>query len=297
MILITGCTGYIGKRLTSAMLKRGFKVRGLVPKSELNKAKPLVNKGMELWKGDLFDSNTLHGIGKNVKVVYHLAGLHSSVEKMNKLYVEGTKSLVNQLNNSSIEEFYFSSSGAVYGDYGDKLLTENYPPEPIHPFGVISANVEKFLLQLFNEKRFPCIIFRIGEVYGPGEYNPLKKASYSGLRGLGNGLNYTSKIHIEDLISILTTSPKKLKVGKIYNLVDDIPVLQKDFYNEIVKISGCPSPIWIPKDTVPERIKLSIHGLRMLSIRMSNASIKKNLNYKFIFPSYHEGLNNLIENK
>ena len=76
MILVTGCVGYIGSRLVTEMLANGQSVRGLVRKEELDKATALEEQGMEIWEGDLINPDSLVGIGQDVDVVFHFAGLH-----------------------------------------------------------------------------------------------------------------------------------------------------------------------------------------------------------------------------
>jgi len=293
MILITGCTGYIGSRLAKRLLSKGIKVRGLVMPEEMDKIEELLEYGMEAFKGNLLNPETIKGIGKDIEFVFHMAGLHSSVGRMTSLYIDGTKALINELENSTVKRFYHAGNGSVYGDCGDSLLFETDITNPAHPFGVISLKTEKIVMELSVKKQFQCIILRISEVYGPEKYNPFKDSIYHKLKIPGNGMNYTSKIHIDDLIEILLLVLNKTKVNKIYNICDDLPVIQKEFYQEINRISGGVSPEWMVYETLPDRIKLSIHGLRMMSLRMSNKNMKADLNYKFKYSTIKEGLTDL----
>ncbi|BCJ94849.1 epimerase [Anaerocolumna cellulosilytica] len=293
MILVTGCTGYLGSRLVTQLLNEGKKVRGLTLRSEYQKAEILKEKGMEVFIGDLLIPETLKGIGKDVKIVYHMAGLHSSVDKMERLYVNGTEALIDSIKASNLEAFIMASNGAVYGDCGDTLLEETYCVEPEHPFGKITMKAEKLLLKRFRDSMFPSVILRIGEVYGTDEYNPFKTVN-SRLKILGNGSNYISKVFCDDVIKILVLAPGKLKVGEIYNIVDDLPIKQQLYYEEICQLTNIPLPKWVPLDSVDERIRTSIHGLKALSLRMSNRYLKSTLNYKFLFESYDKGLRYLF---
>ncbi len=295
MVLITGCTGYIGSRLAVRLLSMGIKVKGLVLPKEMDKVQELKKCGIEVFQGDLCNAETLKGLGKNVEFAFHMAGLHSSVDRMTSLYVNGTKALINELKNSPLKGFYLAGNGAVYGDCGDEILYESNNTNPTHPFGLISLKTEKTVLELAERNQFPWIIFRIAEVYGDGQYDPFKNLRNYKLKILGDGTNYTSKIHIDDLIELLLLAFKSNKTNKIYNICDDLPVRQKEFYEEACSISGYSEPEWVADYTIPHRIRLSIHGLRMLSLRMSNRTIKEDLNYKLKYPAIREGLTDLFK--
>jgi nucleoside-diphosphate-sugar epimerase len=295
MILITGCLGYIGKRLAELLLKSGVKVRGLVLPGKASGLNYLRSLGLDIWRGDLLAPHTLKGIATGVAGVYHLAGLHSSsVRKMEDLYVGGTQVLMDCFAKQPPEYFIIASNGAVYGDYGDAFVTESDPPKPGHPFGELSLKMETAALGAYQTNAFPAIIFRIAEVYGPDEYNYLKVLRNGPVSLLGDGSNWQSRIHIADLLAILAQSPQYLKPGSIYNVGDNFPVRQGDFYQYLERKFAIPAPQRLALKTAPERIRLSIHGLRALSIRLSNQAIINDLKYEFQYPSFREGTGSLL---
>ncbi len=295
MILVTGCTGYIGSRLTLALLKLGTPVRGLVLPSETNQAASLINAGMKVWDGDLLAPQTLNGIGIGITAIYHLAGLHSaSIERMHRLYVEGTQHLFLACSDAPLQACVIASNATVYGDGGEEWLTEQRLPAPIHPFGQITLKMEQWLLGVYRSAHLPVIILRIAEVYGPGEYDLLKNVP-AGVRLLGDGMNWTSHIHIDDLLTILMLAPTRLYPGRIYNVSDNLPIRQSDFYKDLSNQLGSPRPEWIPLNSAPERLKLSIHGLRALSIRMCSDEMISSLGITLRYPTYRDWIRELLQ--
>lgn len=293
MILVTGCTGYIGSRLCKSLLDEGYNVRGLVQKEEILKAKENVDRGMEIWQGDLTDPESLKGIGKNVTVVYHLAGLHSTIERMENLFLNGTNNLVNELDIKKTKSFIVASSGAVYRGDSEQLMDEDDVNIQAHPFGIMTAKYEQLVVNMQYSLNLNTIMLRIAEVYGDGDFNIINKLKQGNLHLLGDGHNYMSVIYIDDLIQILMLAQDKLECNEVYNVVDDKPIIQREFYNEVARLANENVPAWVSSEGLPDRIRLSIHGLRMLSIRMSNEKLKQRLNYKFKYQSYIEGLNKL----
>jgi nucleoside-diphosphate-sugar epimerase len=291
VILVTGCTGYIGSRISLALLEAGETVRGLVLPSQEKQAVSLAGAGMEVWIGDLLAPETLRGIGDGVTTLYHMAGLHAaSIQRMEALYVQGTRHLVQACADSPLRACVILSNGAVYGDGGEEWLDERRAPSPTHPFGQITLRMEQLLLQAHQRTHLPVFILRVAEVYGPGEYDLSRRVRATVVRLLGDGMNWTSLVHIDDLLAILMLAPDCLRPGGIYNVVDDLPVRQRDLYGDLTTQLGAPQPKWIPLDTAPERLKISIHGLRALSLRMANDAITSSLEFAFRYPTYREWL-------
>lgn len=291
MILVTGCTGYIGSHLTKKLLHIGKAVRGLVLPQEREHATELADAGMEIWPGDLLIPATLQGITTNVNIIYHLAGIHgATIQHIENVYVRGTHNLIQICASSHIQACVIASNSAVYGNCNDDWLTEASPLHTVHPFGHITLQMESVLMDAYHSSGFPSIILRIAEVYGPGKRNVLQSFP---TRLLGDGNNWNSYIHIDDLLSVLEKAPYSLFTGQVYNVVDNLPMRAKDFYNATATFLGTSPPEWLPLEAMPDRIKLSLHGLRSLSIRLSNTKIKALLHDFPRYTTYIEALQTL----
>ncbi len=290
MILITGCTGYIGSRLCRHLLMNGYKVRGLIRPSERERANPLIDLGLIPYYGDLADPFSLHEIADNIDLVYHLAGIHSTYSNTYNLYVQGTVNLLQSFSNNPRAAIVLASNSAVYADTfkahleDTKLITNN-------PFGKITIEMEKAVMKSCKKHA----IFRIGEVYGDNEANPFNSCS-KGITLIGDGMNYTSKLHIKDLINILADCNHSFPQG-IFNICDNLPIRQIEFYHHVEELSNTKCIYLKPDMELNERIILSIHGLRTMNISMDNSLIKNILKYEFVFPTYKDGLKYLYGNQ
>lgn len=78
LCLVTGATGYIGGRLISDLLAKGYRVRVLARNAGRLKDHTWINK-VEVVEGDAFDTKVIERALKDVDVAYYL--MHSLMEK------------------------------------------------------------------------------------------------------------------------------------------------------------------------------------------------------------------------
>lgn len=292
MILIVGCAGFIGKHLSRRLLCDGYEVGGILLEADQDKIQDLVDLGLKVFVGNIVEENFLNNIkiSENIQIIYQLAGLHSSTEKMYQLYVEGTRNILELAKKHKTKNCIIASNISVYSDLGDEVAYEEAVVNPTHPFGIITKQMETVCKDYWSKHNVLSTILRIAQVYGRERDNLLIKMKSQKISVLGDGMNYNSWIHIEDLIDILVLALSKLQPREIYNVCDELSLKQVDLYKFLVKEYKLISPTWIPIHEVDKRIQISIHGLRALSINMSSQKLKKALYREFKYPSYFDGM-------
>jgi nucleoside-diphosphate-sugar epimerase len=236
--LVTGATGFIGKHLVKTLVKQGKDIRCLVRQN--SDRKYLEDLGVELFYGDLLLKESLMDVGKDINIVYHLAGeVHSHrCGDYYEINVTGTRNLVEECLPANIERFIYLSSIAAVGPNHGNLLTEESPCKPVNPYGKSKLEKEKILITYFEKFKLPIVILRAPIVYGPlDQHNIITKIlqmiSEDRFLLIGNGKNLRSLCYIDNLIQGLVCIEKSHNsIGEIYFISDE----RVYTFNEIFQI-------------------------------------------------------------
>ncbi|WP_428897724.1 UDP-glucose 4-epimerase [Parelusimicrobium proximum] len=149
-ILVVGGAGYIGSH-TVKMLKD----RGITPivYDNLSKGHKQSVRGCKFIKGDLGDRKKLKKVFAeyDITAVMHFAAfieVGESVAAPDKYYDNNfvkVKNLLDQMIESGIKFFVFSSTAATFGNPVQPKINESHPQLPINPYGQSKLMVEKIL--------------------------------------------------------------------------------------------------------------------------------------------------------
>ncbi len=148
-ILVTGGAGYIGSHCCRALSAAGY--HPVVYDNFSTGHRSFVTGSFVA--GDIADKATLARAfaEHNIVAVMHFAAsslVGESVAEPQKYYINnlaGTLSLLSAMREAGCNRLVFSSTGAVYGNADSKALPENYPCEPINPYGASKWMVERVL--------------------------------------------------------------------------------------------------------------------------------------------------------
>lgn len=185
-VLITGGSGFIGAHLTEKLIKLGHKVLN-VDLLRTQGGIPFINKKSKFIKGNISNKKTILKI-KNWRpqIIYHLAAQSASetayddpkFDILTNCY--GTYLISELAKKIKVKKFIYTSSVAVYGNSKNKTLEENSNIDPDSIYGVSKYASELFVKQNLKGTSTEIIIFRICNIYGPGEnLNNQKKGMIS----------------------------------------------------------------------------------------------------------------------
>jgi nucleoside-diphosphate-sugar epimerase len=152
------------------------------------------------------------------------------------------------------------------------------------------VEAEQAIMELVRRHNFPAIILRVGSVYGRGRDFVDSVASGTATM-IGDGRNYLSHIHIDDLVFLLEQIALQGQPGALYNLADDEPTRAQDFYGEIrLRLGMVPPRAFSKERSLLSGMDPSVVGMASSSTRLSNQRAKQELNLTLRYPSFRTWL-------
>ena len=246
-ILITGGAGYIGSHISELLIKNKKKV--IIIDNLTTGFKRLINKKAKFYNVNILNRKKIRSIITKNKIdsVIHLAGslIIAEGEKFPKKYyknnVIGSEQIILSCISSTVKNFIFSSTAAVYKD-GLYKVTEKSKVKPKSIYGKTKLKAEKIIIKHCKKNKINFGVLRYFNIVG---------SSPSGKLGLINkgdhlfknysmqvfkkrpifkiyGTDYSTKdgtcirdfIHVSDIADIhlkVLEKINKLKKSKILN--------------------------------------------------------------------------------
>ncbi|MGL5088145.1 MAG: UDP-glucose 4-epimerase GalE [Cetobacterium sp.] len=175
-ILVTGGAGYIGSHAVVELLDSGYEV--IVLDNLENGYVDLVDKRAKFYKGDIRDISSFEKVFSDNKIdtVMNFAGyikVGESVIEPNMYYLNNTYGVMNiieVMKKYNVKNIIFSSTAAVYGEVDcEGLVYEDYPTNPINPYGASKLMAERVILDAAKAYNINYSIFRYFNVGGAHE--------------------------------------------------------------------------------------------------------------------------------
>ena len=289
-ILVTGVTGFIGSRLVSALVEKGYDVSTLV-----RKGKHAENRTKVIF-GDLTDSN-LDFEENTFDCVFHLASktpLEKNSKVLEKVNLHGTKNLFNALNGKTRSIVYISGLG-VYGSSQNRIIDENTPLDPDTKFVKIRVKAENFLRENCKKNNINFSVVYFGDVYGSkGWFYEfiVKRLLKKSFRIPGNGLYCKGFVHVDDAVGNMIKIMQDELFGESFIVTDSTPCTFRDFVNHTADQMGAKYPGSVPLFLARTVLGSDLIKLLTTSMQVSNRKISSV--YDFKYPSYIEGIPNVL---
>ena len=188
---------------------------------------------------------------------------------------------------------YLSTTG-VYGDHDGGWIDEMTPLEPTTRRGKVRLMAERQWQAIAGASGLPLHIFRLAGIYGPGR-GPFEKVRNGTARRIIKENQYFSRIHVDDIASVLAASVARPDPGAIYNVADDDPSPPEDVLSEAARLLDLPEPPEVRfEDAEMTPMARSFYAE---SKRVRNDRIKRDLGVTLLYPDYHTGLRALLEDE
>ena len=191
----------------------------------------------------------------------------------------------------SLEWIGYLSTVGVYGDQQGRWVDETTEPAPNSERTEARVAAERAWLDFGEEMGVPVQVFRLAGIYGPGR-SVFDKLRAGTARRVKKDGQVFSRIHVEDIASVLQASMARPRAGAIYNVADDEPAAPDEVVAYAAMLLGIePPPEVAFADADLSPMARSFYEGRR---RIGNARIKSELGVALRYPTYREGLASML---
>ncbi len=261
-LFLIGCTGFVGRQLVPNLLKAGHELT-LISRKKLKNIDSQVKEQNQVTLLQLDPSNPkswettpiLKALSEAEGII-NFAGepiaekrwTSEHCQKLTNSRIQTTKSLVKSIAQLRKPPRVLINASAVgyYGTSKNSEFSEESPPG------------SDFLSKLCTQWEYEAnqkpqgtrlVLLRLGIILGSdggalGKMIPVFKAGFGG--PIGNGKQWMSWIHREDLCEIINQSLTDNRWRGVINCVTPSPVTMKDFTHVLGKIMNRPTLITVP---------------------------------------------------
>ena len=226
-VLVTGASGFLGRRVIAELLRRGHVARALVRPATA--VEPLGwGAQVEVVRGDVRDPATLAGVAGDAEALVHLAAaVTGDEEDAFATAVVGTEHLLGALDGSPIRRMVLTSSVTVYDWSAARgIVTEEdaLVADPWARGGYTVAKLwqERVAVRGAAERGIALTILRPGFIWGPGNVALAGIGATLGrLHLVVAGRHRLPATHVDNCAHcVATVLEDERAAGRIYNVVD-----------------------------------------------------------------------------
>jgi nucleoside-diphosphate-sugar epimerase len=260
--LVTGGTGFLGRRLVERLLAQGRRITvlGRTPAPDLEA------RGVRFLRASLDDSTAVTAACENVETIFHVAakvGVWGRYDDFFRINVLGTRALLDGARRHGVRNFVHTSTPSVVYNGRDLANADESLPLTTacpSPYPLTKAIAEREVLAA-NSPTLRTVALRPHLIWGVGDPHlvprVLDRARAGRLRIVGPGTNRVDMVHVENAVdahllaeraldppSAFHPSPLTIHssaasaAGRAYFITNGEPVVLWDWINQLLTALG-----------------------------------------------------------
>ena len=278
--------GQVAKNFIKQLKDQGVKFKLTATSRKESKTEEFENITYESFQftKEGFDKNFLKRFEEADHILLSIAPIHG-VDIVIKNFKDNFKS-------NKLKWITYLSATSVYGNHNGEWVDENSETKPTSPNGVDRLKVEKEWMQLASKIDLPFQIFRLSGIYS-NQFNILKRLKSGEAKIINKKNHFFSRIHVEDIANVLSSSLNNFKKKEIYNISDNLPASAEEVAMFGVKLLGIDKPKTIEINEIESEM---LKNFYKDSKKVDNKKMKEFFNHKLKYPTYVEGLSYIYNN-
>ena len=178
-VLVTGADGFIGSHLVEELINQGYKVKAFVMYNSFNTwgwldtfPKDKLDE-IEIFTGDVRDSNAVRTAMRDVDVVFHLAALiaipysYYAPDAYVDTNIKGTLNILQAARDLGNKRVLVTSTSEVYGTAQYVPIDEKHPFQGQSPYSATKIGADRLAESFYRSFDLPVTIVRPFNTYGP----------------------------------------------------------------------------------------------------------------------------------
>ncbi len=242
-MLVTGGTGFLGKRLAHRLKNMGHNVTVLGRNEEIGAA--LEQEGITFLKVDLADNEKVINACAEVDYVFHCGALSSPWGRYEDFYnsnVVGTRNIIEGCKKHGIKRLIHVSTPSIYFEFKDKYnVSEDaeLPEKKINNYAETKFLAEQEIDRAFEEG-LPVVTIRPSGIFGIGDTSILprliKANNKKFIPVIANKKVEIDITYVENVVDalLLCKDAPETVLGKKYNITNGEPVSLYDFLEMLI---------------------------------------------------------------
>lgn len=245
-VLVTGASGFLGRRAVLALQEKGHDVVAFVRAS--SEKSLLENAGAEIAIGDITNVDSLRAAATGVDAIVHAAADTMGTEDAGKsVTLGGTLNVLDVCRSQSIEKLVYISSCSVYematarsGQTIDETHTLESRPKERGPYTQYKLEAENAVSDASRNNATKSVILRPGSIYGPGTDVFPAMLGFA-IKGrffvvIGMGGMCPPWVHVDNVADAIRLSIEEgAAEGQIFNVVDAPPVSKRQYIDKLIR--------------------------------------------------------------
>ncbi len=278
--------GQVAKSFIRKLNDQGISLKLSTTSREQSKTKKFENINYESFQftEEGFDKNLISRFEEADHILLSIAPINGTDIVI--------KNFQDYFNSNKFKWITYLSATSVYGDHNGKWVDENSQTKPTSPNGIERLKVENEWMKLAIKFDLPFQIFRLSGIYS-NQYNILNRLKSGEAKIINKKNHFFSRIHVEDIANILSSSLKYFKKKEIYNISDNQPASSEEVTMYGVKLLGIDKPKTIEINEIESEM---LKNFYKDSKKVDNKKMKEFFNHKLKYPTYVEGLNYIFNN-
>ncbi len=260
--LVTGGTGFLGRRIVDRLLAQGRPVTVLARRA----APDLARRGVSCLTADLMDAAAMREACRGISTVFHTAakvGVWGRRGDFFRANVLGTRALLEGCTTHGVRRFVYTSTlSVVYNGRDLAGVDESAPLTAACPavYPLTKAMAEREVLTA-DSRALRTIALRPHLIWGVGDPHlvprVLARARAGRLRMVGSGRNRVDLVHVENVADAHLLAERALAAGsgetagtpdpmpppaagRAYFITNGEPVSLWDWINDLLRALGMP---------------------------------------------------------